>query len=77
MYQVVNKGVVTEEELEIKLMPVGHLIICQISSGLLRGTISIQKDIEKDELSELTDVLYNLIQELTLNPIDSPDEVGN
>ena len=78
MYQVLNKGVITEEELEVKLCPVGHVIICQISSGAIRGTLSIQKDILQEELTELTGVIFDLIQELELNPMDSPDdEVGN
>jgi hypothetical protein len=75
MYQVTNKGFIAEEELEVKLVPVGNIVIVQISSGTIRGTLSIQTDIYKDEITELGEVIFDLMQELELNPSSSnPDE---
>lgn len=81
MYQVLNSGIISEEELEIKLAPVGNVVIAQISSGTIRGTLSIQTDIYEEELTELGKVIFNLIQELELHPapesVDSANGKGN
>jgi hypothetical protein len=81
MYQVTNSGMITEEELEVKLCPVGNVVIAQISSGTIRGTLSIQTDIYEEELTELGKVIFNLMQELDLHAnedaVDSSNGRGN
>jgi hypothetical protein len=67
---------IQEEDVEVKLIPIEDCYIVQISSGILRGTLIIDKSMEKEDLVEFSETLYELMNQYSLYNA-SEDEVPN
>lgn len=55
-----------DEDAEIKIVPMDGCFIVQVSSGVLRGTLIIDGDLEKEELVEFSEALYDAMQNYDL-----------
>lgn len=66
MYNVLRTEALNDSDGEIKMIPVGEIYVVQIGSGIIRGTLTINNDVEKDELLELAELIYSLMEQVAV-----------
>lgn len=76
MFEIGQARVIEEEDTEVKVIPMNDdVFLLQISSGIIRGTLALDKSVQKDELVEFGEAIYELIQQFSMYDINDPDEL--
>jgi hypothetical protein len=62
------------DKIEIKVVPLGASYLVQVSSDIFRGMWVMDSDIEIEDIQELTELIFNFIEQITMT--GSPNEIG-
>lgn len=66
-----------EGNMEIRLVPMHGAFLIQITSDILRGTFVMDHSLDKDDLNEISDRIFQLIDEVSMRSFSNEDEIGH
>jgi hypothetical protein len=74
---IVHVDPIAEDEgnLEIKLVPMPNSFLIQLSSDIIRGTFVMDHSLEREDLNEVMDKIFNFIDELSMRSLTHEEEI--
>ena len=70
MYDFKDSEIIDLRDLEIKVIPTATNIVVQISSSDITGCLVMMNDMDREEFSEITDMIFSMIEKYSLLNID-------
>lgn len=66
MLKMASIKTVEDDQLEIKINTLHDVYLAHISSGYIKGTLVFGKNIEKNDLVEVSEAIYDIIAQYNL-----------
>lgn len=70
--ELINKD---EGSLEVKIVPIPGSFIIQISSDILRGVLVMDCCLEKEDMDDLNNKIFSLIDEISMRSFADENEI--